>query len=252
MAGTDENNDLSGSEVLEHGSHDPGRLGALGRSRTVRLAASGLVATAILGWFVMGPGVPGLSSSRSPADEPATAGTARDAPANPVIARDQGEGECESEQADGASAAGTADRDRTSRRANSRSRTLAASLYRFALNPSPARKVPWAQDVALTAPGAWVVVPRSRAATGNAWTTVSGRTGDYLLADLAASKGRYRVHDTIHPDCRSEPRVVSARPIDTSWISVQAPASVRCSAWWAVDVFLDERDRIARVTVAKR
>lgn len=210
-------NDAGASEVLEQGPREPGRLAAFGRSRAVRLAAGGLLATAAVGWLVLGAGAGPPDSSPPPADRPASTGEARPEPTIP-----------------------------------GRARQLAASLYRFARNPAPAARVPWARDVALTAPGAWVVVPRSRAAHRTAWTTVSGRTGEYLLADLADSGGRYRADDTRHVDCRARPRAARTPAYGATWISVQALASVPCSSWWAVDVFLDEHQRIARVTVTTR
>ena len=132
--------------------------------------------------------------------------------------------------------------------ASAENKALAASLYRFARHPERSKDVRWARDVALTAPGAWRVVSRDGATTRHAWRTVSGRTGHYLLADLAASKGRYRVDDTVHMDCRGRFRDAKARASHATWISVQARTSTPCRSWWAVDVFLDERGRVARVT----
>jgi hypothetical protein len=251
VTGADEN-DAGASEVLARGPRDPGRLAALSGSRAARLAAGGLLATAAVGWLVLGAGRGDRSVSPPPAVGSATPGEARAESAAPGTERRQTQDECVSDRADSARKTERTRRDVSIGSASTCSRELAGSLYRFARHPTPGTNLPWAQDVALTAPGAWVVVPRSRAAHRNAWTAVSGRTGEYLLADLAHSEGRYRTDDTRHVDCHSRPRTARTAAFGTSWISVQAHASVPCSAWWAVDVFLDERHRIARVTVTTR
>jgi len=245
VAGTDENS-APESEVLEQGWQGSGRLETLGRSRGVRLAASGLLATAVLGWLFLGPGVPGLTSARVQTAETAGTDKAPADPASQVVPPDQRDHECKSEGGGGSG------RDAVGGRADAGSRALAAKLYRFARDPAGGTKVPWAQDVVLSTGNAdRVLVPRTRVAGHDAWTSESG-TADFLLADLAASKGRYHVDDTVHLDCRSHPRAVATRRGEASWISVQALSSARCSAWWAVDVFLDGQDRIARVSVTAR
>ena len=244
MAGADETNSPA-AEVLEQGSQDRGRLETLSRSRGVRLAASGVLAAAAVAWALGGSGVSGLSSARGPGGQLPTSGSG-DASASRVVAPSETEHKCQDEMDRDLRVA--YNRGGASGDADTQSRAIATSLYRFARNPARTTKVPWARDVALTAPGAWTVVSRGRAATRQAWTSVSGRTGHYLLADLAASKGRYRVDDTVHIDCRSRLRDAKARTTHATWISVQARASAPCRSWWAVDVFLDERGRVARVT----
>lgn len=251
MAGADEN-DAGASEVLVLGPRDPGRLSTLARSRAVRLAAGGLLATAAVGWMVLGAGASDPDASPPPAVGSVTPGAAGAASAAPGTARRQVPDECGSDRADRARMSHETRRDVSLGSASTCNQALVGSLYRFARSPTPAVNLPWARDVALTAPGAWVVVPRSRAAHRSAWTAVSGRTGEYLLADLAHSGGRFRVDDTHHVDCLSRPRTARTPAFGASWISVQAHASVPCSAWWAVDVFLDERHRIARVSVSTR
>jgi len=251
VAGPDQN-DAGASEVLARGPRDPGRFAALGRSRAFRLATGGLLATAAVGWSVLGAGARDPDTSPPPAAGSVTPGEPPAGSAAPGTARRPVQDACVSDRADGARKTEQTRRDFRVGDASACSRELVGSLYRFARNPSPATQAPWARDVALTAPGAWVVVPRSRAARRNAWMTVSGHTGDYLLADLAHSGGRYRADDTHHVDCLSRPRTARTAAFGASWISVQAHASVPCSAWWAVDVFLDERHRIARVTVTTR
>jgi hypothetical protein len=251
VSGADEN-DAGASELLVRGPRDPGRLAALSRHRAVRLAAGGLLASAAVGWLVLGPGEGDPGASPPPAVGSATPGEARAESAAPDRERRQVRDECVSDGADRARKVEPARRDVSMGRASTCSQDLVESLYRFARHPTPAANVPWARDVALTALGAWVVVPRSRVPHRNAWMAVSGRTGEYLLSDLAHSGGRYRTDDTRHVDCHSRPRTARTSAFGTSWISVQAHASVPCSAWWAVDVFLDERHRIARVTVTTR
>jgi hypothetical protein len=251
VTGADEN-DAGASELLVRGPRDPGRLAALSRSRAVRLAAGGLLATAAVGWLALGAGEGDPSASPPPAVGSASPGGAGAESAAPDRERRQVEDDCVSDRIDRARKTELARRDVSIGRASTCSQELAGSLYRFARHPTPATNVPWARDVALTAPHAWVVLSRSRAAHRNAWTAVSGRTGEYLLADLAHSGGRYRTDDTRHVDCHSRPRTARTSAFGSSWISVQAHASVPCSAWWAVDVFLDERHRIARVTVTTR
>ena len=221
-------------------------LESLGRLRGVRLAASGLLATAAIGWVLLGPGVAGLTPSGPPADEGATTGKARSEPASSVVPSTEGGHRCEHERGGGART-GYA-RDGGEGRATARSRSLAGSLYRFARAPAAGERVRWARDVALTAPTARLVVRRDQTTTREAWTTEAGPAGDYLLADLAASQGRYRVDDVRHVDCRSRVRA-STGSAETAWISVQARGSVRCSAWWAVDVFLDDQERVTRLRV---
>ena len=183
MAGTDDN-DPPVSDVLEQGSQDPGWLESLGRLRGVRLAASGLLASAAIGWVLLGPGVAGLTPSSPPADEGATTGKARSEPASSVVPSTEGGHRCEHERGGGART-GYA-RDGGEGRATARSRSIAGSLYRFARAPAAGERVRWARDVALTAPTARLVVRRDQTTTREAWTTEAGPAGDYLLADLAA------------------------------------------------------------------
>ena len=129
MAGTDENS-APESEVLEQGWQGSGRLETLGRSRGVRLAASGLLATAVLGWLFLGPGVPGLTSARVQTAETAGTDKAPADPASQVVPPDQRDHECKSEGGGGSG------RDAVGGRADAGSRALAAKLYRFARDPA--------------------------------------------------------------------------------------------------------------------
>ena len=248
MKGNDRGHDAF-QDVLEHGS-ESGRVAEWSRKRAVRGTATCLVVAGMLAWFVAGAGLAGSSGPGAGGESAGTASSdGLQTPAAVLLQRARAGGgerdhECESEAGGAEAPAG-----RPAGRASARSHALVNAVRRFAAAPGPEADVPWAPRVLVLAEGP-VDVNRSvsaAAATRRAtWTDPS-----YLLAGLAAAAPeRLRIDDEHHVTCRGNPREQAAGFEGHEWVSVQPRVDRNdCMGWWAVDLYLDGRDRVEAVLV---
>lgn len=247
MDGNDRGYEAS-SDVLEHGG-EPGRLARWSRRRVVRGTATWLLMLAVLTWLLPGSGPAGSSGpGRVVGESAARAGP--DGPQTPAAVllqgaragRGEGDHECES-KAGGPEAAAAG---RPAGLASARSYALVEAVRRFATAPGPEADVPWAPHVLVRAEGPVAVdmsVPAAAASQRATWTAPD------LFAGLAATRpARLRIDDEHHVTCRGSPREQAAGFEDQEWVSVQPRVdATSCRGWWAVDLYLDDRDRIEAV-----
>lgn len=251
----DHDPDEADRDVLEHGAA-PGRLSEWGRSRAVR-GVGVLVGTAALAWALAGADPLGSARPAAPADGQASRGSgAPDSPLAVLVPSERrdprrSDHECESDGPGGGSGSAAASkRGRPAGLADRPGRSLAAAMRRFAAEPGPDAGVPWAPRVRVVAeaPGGTIVRLADDATVTRVgkWTTPS-----YLLADLAASPpATLRVDDEHHVTCRGQPRAQAAGLGGQPWVSVQPRVLANaCRGWWAVDLYLDGRGRVATVIV---
>jgi hypothetical protein len=233
-------------DVLEHGG-EPGRLAEWSRNRAVRGVATCALGLGILGWLV-GQGAAG-SAGPEGAGEPATAAASDDLPTPAAVLRlgraggSEGDHECESATAPAARSG------RPAGLASARSHRLVDAVRRFAVTQHAAAEVPWAPRVLVLAEGPFDVnrsVSATDAGRRETWTDPA-----YLLAGLAAARpDRLRIDDLHHVTCRGTPREQAPGFEGHDWVSVQPRVNAnRCLGWWAVDLYLDEKDRVEAVLV---
>jgi hypothetical protein len=231
-------------DVLQQGPAERGRLETWAASRRVRLTAVAAVVMAATGWFLLGAGT---SGSRAPADERAVtvgADTGGDAPDAPLIEPRERDHECESE-----GGSGDARSDRVEGDADRSSRALVKAVRRFAEEPGPAADVRWAPRVVVLGEGPVDVNRTVDARQANRPATWNDPS--YLLSRLAVAKpATLRVDDQRHVTCRGLPREEAAGFAGQDWVSVQPRVRDNgCQRWWAVDLYLDGRGRVAAVLV---
>jgi hypothetical protein len=237
------------SDVLEHGG-EPGRLVTWSRKRVVRGTAAHLLMLGVLAWLIPGSGPAGSSGPVSDVGESA----ARAVPGGPQTpaavllqgarARGgEGDRECDSEAGGPEAPAG-----RPAGLASAPAHALVEAVRRFAAAPGPETEVPWAPDVLVLADAPVDVVKSVSAAAASQPATW---TAPHLLGGLAATRpDRLRIDDEHHVTCRGTPREQAAGFEGQKWVSVQPRVSATsCRGWWAVDLYLDEQDRIEAVVL---
>ncbi len=223
-------------DVLEQGPGDPGRIGVWAASRPVRLTAMAVVLLAGTVWVLVGPGLTGSSGPTDPADErAATLGdsAAADDLDEPLVMprRDENEGACESTNKGDASKAG---------------RQTAKALRRLAGGGGGSDDVRWAPRVRVLADGP--ADARRLLEARAAQRPATWKRPPLVLRQLADAKiSELRIDETLHVDCRGGPRD-PADGFGKRWVSVQPRFSQDgCEDWWAVDLYLDRRDRVRTV-----
>lgn len=224
-------------DVLEQGPGDHGRIEAWAASRPARLTALALVLLAGTVWVLVGPGPTRAPGPADPADERAAtlgdSAAADDLDAPLIMPRREGEGEGECESTNKGDASKSARQAAKALRELARgtgSNTDLASAPRvrvLADRPADVRRVLDALDA--QRPATW-------------------KRPSHVLAKLADAKvSELRIDETLHVDCRGAPRDPE-KGLGRSWVSVQPRFSPDgCEDWWAVDLYLDRKDRIRAV-----